>query len=188
MNKAVFLDKDGTIIKDVGYLDDPKKVRLFAGSASAIRSLNKKGFKVIVISNQSGIARGMFTESTLKDIDDKLISLIKRKGGKIDGIYYCPHHPRYGLSRYRRVCECRKPHNGLIIKAAKEHRIDLKRSFTVGDKRSDIKAGKISRTRTILVLSGEGRKNRSLIKPDHIALDLPGAVKWILKEANIDRR
>lgn len=189
MNKAAFLDKDGTINEDVGYLNHPHQVRLLPGSAEAIKMLNDAGFKVIVISNQSGVARGILSEDMMQSIDKTLQKEVLKGGGYIDGIYYCPHHPEHGIYPYKLECDCRKPHNGLIKKASKKHDIDLKRSFMIGDRLSDIETGRQSGIKTILVLTGEGKKAKeskemSALSPDHVAKDLYSAVKWILERKN----
>ena len=187
MNKAVFLDRDGTINEDIGYLNHPSQLKLLPKSAEAIKLLNEAGFKIITISNQSGVARGILTEDMLQTIDKKLQKEVLKGGGYIDGMYYCPHHPEHGVYPYKLECECRKPHNGLIKKASKEYGIDTKISYMVGDKLSDIETGKKSGTKTILVLTGKGKKASESkeikeLEPDHIAKNLYDAVKWILKK------
>ncbi|MBI5078496.1 HAD family hydrolase, partial [Candidatus Saganbacteria bacterium] len=134
MNKAVFLDRDGTIIEDVGYLHSPAQIQFIPGSIEAIKTLNKAGYKVIVISNQAGVARGMVAEDMLQTIEKTMHKKILNGGASLDGSYYCLHHPEHGTYPYRQVCECRKPHPGLIRKAAKQHDIDLSQSFMIGDK------------------------------------------------------
>jgi len=186
MNKAVFLDKDGTINEDIGYINHPDQIKLLPRSADAIKLFNEAGYKVIIISNQSGIARGMLSEDMLQSIDKKLQKEVLKGGGYIDGIYYCPHHPEHGVYPYKLQCECRKPHNGLIKKASKKHDIDLNDSVMIGDKLSDIEAGKKSGTKTVLVLTGSGKKaNESKelekMKPDYIAENLYNAAKWVLE-------
>lgn len=185
MNKAVFLDKDGTINFDVGYLNDPSHLKLIPGSSEAIKMLNKAGFKVVVISNQSGVARGILSEDILQSVDKKLQKELLKEGAFVDAIYYCPHHPEHGVYPYRKACECRKPHNGLVKKAVKNLDIETSRSFFVGDKVSDIETGVNSGTKTVLVLTGKGRESLDReelkkIKPTHIAENLLDAAKWIL--------
>lgn len=186
MNKAVFLDKDGTINEDLGYLDHPDKIKLLPRSAEAIKLLNEAGYKVLVISNQAGVARGIVTEDMVQSIDKRLHKEVLKGGGYLDGIYYCPHHPEHGLYPYRSDCECRKPKNGLLKRASKEHNIDISASYMIGDKVTDIEAGNSLKARTILVLTGKGKEESKKIlsdvqKPAHIADDLFSAVSIILK-------
>jgi len=180
MNKAVFLDKDGTINEDTGYVSHYHDLKLLPHSAEAIKLLNEAGYKVIVISNQSGVARGYLGEDMLQTLNKTLQKKLLVKGAFVDEIYYCPHHAEHGLFPYRRECECRKPNIGLIKKAVKRHNIDLSKSFMVGDHSKDIEAGHKAGTKTVLVLSGHGKESEMKIKPDHTTKDLLDAVKWIL--------
>ena len=187
MNKAVFLDKDGTISKDVGYLDDPAKLEVFPYSAKAIKMLNDAGFKVIVVSNQAGIARGLLTEDTLQAIDKKIHKIILNSGGVIDAIYYCPHHPEHGIHPFKKQCENRKPNPGMLLRGKKEFDLDMSKSYLIGDKLSDIEAGYNAGVKTILVKTGYGvehAKNDKLkkLKPVWIAENLLDAVEWIIKK------
>lgn len=182
MNKAVFLDRDGTIIEDVGYMNSPEQIQFIPGSIEAIKKLKEAGYKVVVITNQAGIARGLITEDMLQTIDKVLHKWILNGGTHLDGIYYCPHHPEHGVYPYKQVCECRKPHPGLIRKAQKDLNIDLSQSFMIGDKATDVEAGKRAGTKTIFVMTGRGKNEKEKIveKPDHIAENLNQAVNWIL--------
>ena len=135
---AVFIDRDGTINVDVGYLSSPDQLELYPWSAEALRLINQAGFKAIVVTNQAGVARGFCTEEMLELIHERLVRDLKRESARIDGIYYCPHHPKIGEPSYRRDCDCRKPLPGMLLRAAREHQIDLSRSFVIGDKSSDI--------------------------------------------------
>ncbi|MEA3493697.1 MAG: D-glycero-beta-D-manno-heptose 1,7-bisphosphate 7-phosphatase [Candidatus Margulisiibacteriota bacterium] len=183
MNKAVFLDRDGTIIEDVGYLNSHRDIQFIAGSIEAIKKLNAAGYKVVVITNQAGVARGLITEDMLQTIDKTLHKWILSGGAHLDGVYYCPHHPEHGVYPYKQECECRKPHSGLIKRAHRELNIDLSQSFMVGDKATDIEAGKRAGTKTILVESGRGKEEKKKMteKPDHIAENLAAAVDWLLR-------
>lgn len=156
LNKAVFLDRDQTIIEDnEGYLNNPAKVKLLPGAAQAIKTLNENGFKVIITTNQSGIARGYFTEDDLQKIHDKMLELLKREGALINAIYHCPHHPDAN-------CTCRKPLPGMIIQAAIEHEIDLKQSYLVGDNESDVQAGiNAGCKKTILISENPNQKSEA---------------------------
>ena len=147
MNKAVFLDRDGTIAKDVHYCRRPEDFEILPTVPEAIRLLNENGFKVIVVTNQSGIARGYFTEESLAQIHQKMADELAKYDAKVDAIYYCPHHPDDG-------CQCRKPKTALFLKAEEEHDIDLKSSYVVGDMQMDIDAGKALRCKTVLVTTG----------------------------------
>lgn len=153
-NIAVFLDKDGTLIEDVPYNVNPDLIRLTEGAAEGLRSLHACGFKLIVISNQSGIARGYFPESELLSIQEKLKHLLAEIGVAIAGFYYCPHHPDGTVLEYAIDCKCRKPAPGLILRAAKEHNIDLGNSWFIGDILNDVEAGHRAGCQTILIDNG----------------------------------
>jgi D-glycero-D-manno-heptose 1,7-bisphosphate phosphatase len=183
VNKAVFLDRDGTIVEDVGYLNTPLQLQFIPGSIEAIKKLNEAGYKVVVITNQAGVAKGLITEDMLQTIDKTLHKWLLNGDAHLDGLYYCPHHPEHGVYPYKQACECRKPHPGLIRKAEKDLNIDLSQSFMIGDKASDIEAGKRAGTKTIFVLSGRGLEEQEKLNgnPDHIAKNLLKAVKWILE-------
>ena len=136
-NKAFFLDRDGVLIDDVGYLNDIKKIKFLKHTYKALGLLTRKNFKLIIITNQSVVGRGFITENYLKKIHNNIKKRLKEKKIKISGIYYCPHHPKYGIGKYKTNCKCRKPNNQLIKKAVAEHKIDKKKSFFIGDKLSD---------------------------------------------------
>lgn len=186
MNKAVFLDKDGTVIEEANYLSHYKDLKLLPHSAEAIRMLNEAGYKVIVISNQAGVARGYCGEDMLQAIDKTLQKELLNRGAFVNAIYYCPHHPEHGCYPYRQVCTCRKPHTGLVEQAAKEYNIDLKSSYFVGDHANDVKTGHNAGTKAVFVMTGHGKEELEEVnqnhKPDHVAQDLLEAVKWILKK------
>lgn len=186
MNKAVFLDRDGTIVEDTGYLNHPVQVRFLPGAVDAVKKLNEAGYKVIVITNQSGVARGLFSEDMLQTIDKHVQKAILNGGAHLDGIYYCPHHPEHGVYPYKQACECRKPHPGLIKKAAKELAIDLASSFMVGDHNTDITAGQRAGVKTILITTGRGKEEKGELKspPEHFAPDLLSAARWILENSS----
>jgi D,D-heptose 1,7-bisphosphate phosphatase len=171
-NKAVFIDRDGTIAPDVGYCRRPEDFNIFDGVPAAIRLLNAAGFKVIVITNQSGIARGYFTEATLGKIHNKMLTALNKQQARLDGIYYCPHHPDDN-------CNCRKPGTGLFRNAARDLYIDFTASFMIGDMSSDIEAGNAAGCRTVFVTNGTPAPQLA-ITPDYTATDFPGAVTWIL--------
>ena len=180
---AAFMDRDGTITEEMGYLKEPEKLKLIPRSDEAIRLLNEKRILAIVVSNQSGVARGYFTEKTVKETHKRLKELLTEKEAHLDGIYYCPHPPEFGSSKYRKNCSCRKPKPGMLLKAAKKFNLDLKKCYVIGDKVDDIKLARNVGAKGILVLTGYGQKSREKIRPDYIARDLYQAVKWILTES-----
>ncbi|MCK4649156.1 HAD family hydrolase [bacterium] len=177
------MDRDGTITEEMGYLKDAEKLKLVPRSGETIRSLNEKEILAFVVSNQSGVARGYFTEGMVKKTNKRLKELLAEKGAYLDGIYYCPHHPEFGPPKYRKNCNCRKPKPGMLEKAAKKFNLDLKKCYVIGDKVDDIKLAQNVGARGILVLTGYGQKTREKIRPDYIARYLYQAVKWILKES-----
>jgi D,D-heptose 1,7-bisphosphate phosphatase len=184
MNKAVFLDRDGTIVEDSGYINSPHQLKFIPGAIEAIKKLNEAGYKVVVITNQSGVARGLITEDMLQTIDKTMHKWILSGGAHLDGLYYCPHHSEHGHYPYKQECECRKPHPGLIKKAQKDLDIDLSQSYMIGDHATDIEAGQRAGVKTIFILSGHGAKEKDNLKsqPNYSTSDLLAAVKWLLKE------
>ena len=175
----MFLDRDGTILDEVGYLNHPSRFRMLAGAAEAIARLNAAEYPVIVVTNQSGVGRGYFPESVVTDVNALMEKALEMKSAKLTGIYYCPHAAPLD-------CDCRKPKTGMVERAAKEHGLDLKNSFFVGDRRSDVELGHAAGGQSILVRSGYGEGEfawhvaKWQRQPDHIALDLAEAVEWIL--------
>lgn len=181
-SRAVFLDRDGTINKEVDNLSRLRDLRILPGAASAVKKLNKLGFLVVVITNQPVISRGWITERELDAIHAVLIRRLGRHGAKLNAIYYCPHHPKAQVKKYRILCKCRKPNIGLIIKAVKKFGINLKKSFMVGDTTRDILAGKKAKMKTILVKTGyAGKDGKYDVKPDFTAKDLNEVAKIISK-------
>ncbi|MHB8173847.1 MAG: D-glycero-alpha-D-manno-heptose-1,7-bisphosphate 7-phosphatase [Nitrospirota bacterium] len=183
--RAVFLDRDGTINEEIGYLSDPSLLALISGAAEALVRLRESGFKLIVVSNQSGVARGLFTEDDLQKVNMKLSNLLEQKGAKVDAYYFCPHHPHHGDMV---DCECRKPKTGMAVSASEKFGIDLLRSYFVGDKATDIELGKNAGGKTVLVLTGFGNDEMALlrekgIEPDMVSADLPEAADWIIQDA-----
>ena len=155
---AVFLDRDGTINEEVGYLDRLDNLRLLPGASEAIRRINAGGMKAVVITNQSGVARGLYDEAFVSKTHALLRELLRRAGAHLDGIYFCPHHPREGRGEYLRVCDCRKPAPGLILRAEEELGLDLSHSWMIGDTLNDIEAGTRAGVRRILVRTGMGEE------------------------------
>ena len=157
MNRAVFMDRDGTISEEVGYINHPSRFRVFPYSAPAVKLLNENGWLAIVVTNQAGVARGYFPEEMVGTVHDLLKRTLQDEGAHLDAVYYCAHHPSVGESLYRLDCDCRKPKPGLIHKAAKEFDIDLARSWMVGDRYKDIELARNAGVHSALVLSGYGR-------------------------------
>ncbi len=181
MKHAVFLDRDGTINREVDVLRRVSQLKILPGVARAIRRINKLGFLTIVVTNQPVVARGWLTEKGVERINNILIKRLARAGAKIDAIYYCPHHPNANLKKYRKNCSCRKPKPGMILKAMKRFGISRKGSFMVGDYVWDIMAGKAAGLKTILIKSSMRSVDPKYahVKPDFVARDLGEAVKII---------
>lgn len=154
---AVFLDRDGTINEEMGYINHPDRFHIFPFVPESIKIFNRLNLFVIVVTNQSGVARGYFPESLVKQLHKKLITDMKQQGAHIDDIYYCPHHPLEGNVRYRKECQCRKPNPGMINKAVDEHYIDLKRSYMIGDRYKDVLFAKKLNIKSGFVLTGYGK-------------------------------
>lgn len=179
MNKAIFFDRDGTLCEDRNYLRRSSEIRILPGVVQALQQLRNRGFQLIIVTNQSGVARGFFTEKDLAEIHTVLSSHFDQAGIRFAGIYHCPHLENGEVPGYSDPCECRKPQPGLLLKAAAEHDIDLKASFMIGDKTSDIEAGRRAGCRTIL-LSESRFSAENIQAPDWIAPDMLSAVEWIL--------
>ncbi len=186
--RAIFMDRDGTVCEEVGYVNHVSRLRLLPRSAEAVRLANEAGFQTVVVTNQAGVARGYFDESLVADVHDRMRELLAEEGARLDGIYYCPHHPEVGGELYRKDCDCRKPRPGMLLRARDEMGIDLAASYLVGDSARDLRAGRRAGTSTVLVLTGYGRgelehqSDRWEHPPDHVAEDLLEAVRWILAE------
>lgn len=183
---AVFMDRDGTISEEVGYVNHLSRYRLLPRSLEAIRLINEAGLLAIVTTNQSGVARGYFSQALVEEVHVRLRALATSGGARLDAIYYCPHHPAEGSPPWRTQCDCRKPKPGMILRAAREHDIDLGSSFVVGDSVVDMEAGASAGVPGVLVLTGYGRglvehqRERFRTPPAHTADDLLDAVRWIL--------
>ena len=181
---AVFLDRDGTVNVEKNFIDDPKDFKLYEGVSGAIKCLNKKGIRVILVTNQSGVARGYFTEERVNEINEYLKELLGNNGASLDGIYYCPHHPEFD-----KTCDCRKPKPGLLKRAADDLQIDLQSSYIIGDKLLDLELASSIGAKGLLVLTGYGLETtRNLetgsVTPHFIAKGLKEAVEWIMKDLN----
>lgn len=191
---AVFLDRDGTINEEAGYLDRIEKLRLLPGAAGAIRRINESGMQAVVVTNQSGIARGFFDEAFVEGVHARLGEMLRAEGARIDAFYFCPHHPTEGKGPYRQSCGCRKPAPGMLLLAAEELRIDPSLSYMVGDTLKDIEAGAGAGARGVLVRTGYGEEAAASLalrpdglkdasfRPAHVAADLREAVAWIIED------
>jgi D-glycero-D-manno-heptose 1,7-bisphosphate phosphatase len=185
---AVFLDRDGTLLEEAGYLDRLERLAFFPFGIDAVRLLNRAGYSVVIITNQSGIGRGMYEEEFVIRAHQVVDERVRAGGGRIDGYYYCPHHPEAELAKYRKDCDCRKPAPGLLRQAAADLGLDLSRSFAVGDKWTDVQAGVAAGARGLLVRTGYGRTSEATpkrpVEPVTIADDLMAATAWILRNGD----
>ena len=183
---AVFVDRDGCLTEEVGYVNHVSRIRLLPRTADAIRRLNGAGVPAVMVTNQAGIARGYFTEALLHAVNAEMVRQLAAAGARLDGLYVCPHHPSEGEPPYRMICDCRKPRPGLLQRAARDLRLDLAGSVMVGDKISDVAVGQSVGAAGVLVLTGYGRgewehqRAQWTSKPDHVAEDLLDAVDWAL--------
>ena len=182
-NKAIFLDRDDTLIEDPGYISGPEQVKLLDGVPEALIEFSAMGYKLIVVSNQSGVARGIVTEKALAEIHDRLKQLLAEKGAHLDAIYYCPYHPEGLVRKYRKESEDRKPNPGMLLTAADQMDIDLSCSWALGNSSRDIEAGRRVGCKTILIDSPSHRINYEpgQPKPDYKAVNIKEAVNIIKK-------
>lgn len=179
LKKAIFLDRDGTILEDKEYAYKPEDVVFIPGALEALEKLKQAGYLLIVVTCQSGIARGYFTEEDYRTFNEHFL---KQAGKLIDAVYYCPHHPQ-GKPPYNRDCKCRKPKTGMIESSQKKYNVDLSCSWVIGDKTSDIKLGEYAGCKTVLVQTGKGGKDKEYnIQPTYQAKDLLDAAKHILAD------
>lgn len=185
MDKVVFLDRDGTINEEMGYINHINRFKIYEFVPAAIRMINENGYKVVVITNQSGIARGYFDEDLLTRVHEKLRFTLAQAGARIDQIYYCPHHPTEGKGEYRKDCECRKPKTGMIDMAKEVFDIDMEHSIMIGDRFKDMEFGKKVGLKSIMVLTGYGlgeftyQREFWPFQPDYICKNLYEAAKII---------
>jgi D-glycero-D-manno-heptose 1,7-bisphosphate phosphatase len=189
---AVFLDRDGTIIEERGYLERLEHLQIFPWTGDALRLLNRAGFATVVITNQGAIARGLIDEAFLHRIHQTLDARLASSGGRIERYYYCPHHPnarKATIERYSGPCSCRKPAPGMILQACREMDLDPARSFMVGDRWLDVECGRAAGTRVVLVRSGHGTSEADMAPPEGVRADailnnLMEAVGWILRNSS----
>jgi D-glycero-D-manno-heptose 1,7-bisphosphate phosphatase len=181
---AVFVDRDGTLIEEVGYLDRVDRVTLYPWTTDALRALNRAGLPVILVSNQSGVARGFFTEAVVDEVHARMAALLEAGGAHIDAYYYCPHHPDGTMQGYRGACDCRKPKRGLVDRAVSKFGVDPARSFVVGDRWLDVGLAHTIGGRGVLVRTGYGgdeeRRPPPTLRADAIVDNFAGAASWIL--------
>jgi D-glycero-D-manno-heptose 1,7-bisphosphate phosphatase len=186
--RAVFMDRDGTISEEVGYVNHPSRYKVFPYSAEAVSLLNRTGWLAVLVTNQAGVARGYFSEDVIGTVHRILRDELNAGGAYLDGIYYCAHHPSVGEAPYRIECDCRKPKPGLIHRAASELDVDVSESWMIGDRYSDIELAHNAGMKGALVLSGYGRgewefqRSAWKIAPDMVAEDLYDAVRRITSE------
>lgn len=184
--RAVFLDRDGTLNEEVGHMDQLGRFRLFPFASQAVRQINEAGLLAIVVTNQSGVGRGMFPEQLVHAVHERLEREMHGVGAKLDAIYYCPHHPQAEVEHYRRECACRKPSPGMMEQAAERFGIRLQESFVIGDRYVDVEMAHRARATSVLVLTGFGRgeweseRTRWPQQPDHVAENVYEAVQWVL--------
>jgi len=184
------MDRDGTINEQMGYINHISRFVLLPGTAEAIGVLNRNGYLAIIVSNQSGVARGYFPIQLVHDVHEHMKALLSREGALLDGIFFCPHYPTGKVPRYSMACECRKPRTGLIKKASEDFDIDMANSYVIGDRSSDIELARRAGLKGILVKTGYGLGDMEWViphisfKPVHIAKDLLDAVKWIVGEGD----
>jgi D-glycero-D-manno-heptose 1,7-bisphosphate phosphatase len=186
MKRAVFLDRDGTVSEEVGYVNHVGRFRLIPRAAQGIRRINESDYLAVLVTNQAGVARGYFKESLVIAVHERLEELLAENGAHLDGIYYCPHHPTAGEPPYRQDCDCRKPKPGMVLAAQRDLNIDVAQSFMVGDKHSDITFAQSVGMQGVLVKTGYGLGEIEqwsaewTEQPDQICEDLLDAVEWIL--------
>ena len=184
---TVFLDRDGTLIEEVGYLSHLDRIVLYPWSIESVKLLNRAGFKVVVVTNQAGVARGLFDEDFIDEAHRFLDQKFSDGGATIDKFYYCPHHPEASVEAYRSECDCRKPKAGMLWKAAQELQLELSHSFVIGDRLSDLRLGQAVGARSLLVRTGYGETTARELTDDvevaYTAPELMTAVAWILRHS-----
>lgn len=192
MNRAVFLDRDGVLVRDVHLLVSPENIEILPGVPDALAQLHQAGFKLLVVSNQPVVARGSLDEAGVRQLQTLIEERIRLAGGPaLDGFYFCPHHPKATGPAYRVICDCRKPRPLLLQQAARDHQVALTSSFMVGDRITDVIAGATAGCQTVQVETGmhlappieTGQPLDSSVKPGHVCADLSAAARWILQQS-----
>jgi D-glycero-D-manno-heptose 1,7-bisphosphate phosphatase len=187
MRPAAFLDRDGTIIEEVGYLNRPERLTFFPWTIDAIRALNLAGIAVVVVTNQAGVGHGYFDEAFVRDTHRQIDETIRAGGARVDGYYYCPHHPTAKIDVYRRACDCRKPGTGMLRQAAADLGLDLSRSYVIGDRWGDVELARAAGAKAVIVATGyaSGKEPRpdGAATADHVAGNLAGAAGWIIADS-----
>lgn len=188
LSKAIFLDKDGTLVEDVPYNVDPGLIRLTEGAIEGLRLLQYAGYQLIVVTNQSGVARGFFREEDLYPVQKRLRELLASENIALTGFYYCPHHPQGAVAKYTIDCVCRKPQPGMLHRAARECGLQLKDSWLIGDILHDVEAGNRAGCKTVLINNGHETEWEltSIRQPDFIVKNLADAARFILSK-NVTR-
>ena len=187
LRRAVFFDRDGTLNEEVGYLDDLRRFRVYPFAGRAVRQINEAGLLAVVLTNQSGVGRGVFPEELVGSVHERLRSEMQDAGAQLDAIYYCPHHPAAEVAEYRVECVCRKPSPGMMEQAAARFGICLEESFVIGDRYIDIEMAQRAGASSVLVRTGFGQgewemfRSNGTAQPDHVAENVYEAVQWILK-------
>jgi D-glycero-D-manno-heptose 1,7-bisphosphate phosphatase len=184
--RTIFLDRDGTLCHEVGYVNHPERLELIPGAGRAVRRVREDGWAVVVVTNQAGVARGYFPWHVVEQTHARLRSLLAGEGAAVDGIYACPHHPDVGGPGFRKSCECRKPRPGMLLRACRDLDLDLAGSYIVGDSFRDVGAGRnAGLAGTVLLRTGYGRGEllwkgpHAGVWPDHVADDVVAAIEWI---------
>lgn len=181
---TVFLDRDGTLIRDVGYLCRVAQLEILPGVSAALKVLRECGFKLVVITNQSAVARGRLSEAELGVIHAALLQQLAQNGAVLDAIYYCPHHPTEGIGVYRSACGCRKPNTGMVDVAIKQLKLNPAASYVVGDQRTDLELAKRIGATGVLIRGQAGQPSGDEVSPDPVLKDLWQATQWIKEHAN----
>lgn len=184
---AVFLDRDGTVSEEVGYLDSLTKLMLLPQAFAAIKKVNESGLKAVVLTNQSAVARGYITEEFVSEVHLRIQEMLGKRGAHIDAFYYCPHHPTEGRGDYTKLCDCRKPGIGMLLQAAQDLNIDLRLSYLIGDTVKDIETAWRAGAKGVLVRTGYGQEaekelTSADVRPDYVADDILAAVRWIMQD------
>ena len=192
MERIVFLDRDGTLNEEVHYLHRREDLKLIPGVPQALRLLKQAGYRLVVVTNQAGVARGYYKESDVEALHRYMNRVLEREGAAVDAYYYCPHHPEHGLGKYKTQCRCRKPGTGMFEMAEKDFEVDKAHSFMVGDKLLDVEAGRNYGIASILVGTGYGREQHQKdmdrgVNPvyDHYGETLMDAARWIVAKGQV---